>query len=259
MKLKFFQIDTFSNELFKGNPAAVVPLKNWLPIKTMQSIAQENNLSETAFFCRKDSCFEIRWFTPYREVDLCGHGTLAAAFVLFEILRYDSEKIIFKSRTGILSAQKDGRLFKLDFPSQEPEKCATPNIIEEALGVQPLACYFNEDYIIVYKDEEAVLNMEPNFNKLKKVKTRGIVITAPSKKYDFVSRAFFPKYGIDEDPVTGSAHTKLIPYWFSQTGKLNFAVKQVSKRGGLLYCEYKENRVLISGSAVLYLRGEIEL
>jgi predicted PhzF superfamily epimerase YddE/YHI9 len=122
-----------------------------------------------------------------------------------------------------------------------------------------LACYFNEDYIIVYKDEEAVLNMEPNFNKLKKVKTRGIVITAPSKKYDFVSRAFFPKYGIDEDPVTGSAHTKLIPYWFSQTGKLNFAVKQVSKRGGLLYCEYKENRVLISGSAVLYLRGEIEL
>jgi PhzF family phenazine biosynthesis protein len=259
MKLNLFQIDTFTNEVFKGNPAAVIPLETWLPNETLQCIAQENNLSETAFFLKKNSYYEIRWFTPFREVNLCGHATLAAAFVIIEILNYHSDKITFESKSGRLIVEKKGSLFKMDFPSQKPEKCNSPKILDEALGVKPLACYFNEDYVAIFENEELILNIKPNFHKLKKIDTRGVIITAPGVKYDFVSRAFFPRYGINEDPVTGSAHTKLIPYWFQKTGKSKYTAKQLSKRGGKLICEYNIDRVIISGTAVLYMNGNIEV
>ena len=259
MKLDLFQVDTFTEKVFTGNPAAIIPLDKWLPDKTMQCIAQENNLSETAFFFKKDSHYEIKWFTPYREVDLCGHATLAAAFVLFEIIKTDLDKIIFESRSGRLIVEKEGSLFKMDFPSQKPEICNPPKILYDALGVQPLACYFNEDYVVIFENEKLVLNANPNFHKLKMLDSRGVITTAPSLKYDFVSRAFFPRYGINEDPVTGSAHTKLIPYWFKETGKIKYTAKQLSKRGGKLFCEYNKDRVYISGSAVLYLYGKIEI
>ena len=259
MKLDLFQVDAFTDKVFQGNPAAVIPLDKWLPNQTMQSIAQENNLSETAFFIKKDLHYEIKWFTPFREVDLCGHATLAAAFILFEILEIDLDKIIFKSRSGRLVVEKDGNLFRMDFPSQKPEKCTPPKILEDALGLKPLACYFNEDYVVIFENEELVINIDPSFHKLKKLKSRGVIITAPGVKYDFVSRAFFPRYGINEDPVTGSAHTKLIPYWFQETGKFKYTAKQLSKRGGELFCEYNKDRVFISGSAVLYINGKLEI
>ena len=167
MKLDLFQVDAFTDKVFQGNPAAVIPLDKWLPNQTMQSIAQENNLSETAFFIKKDLHYEIKWFTPFREVDLCGHATLAAAFILFEILEIDLDKIIFKSRSGRLVVEKDGNLFRMDFPSQKPEKCTPPKILEDALGLKPLACYFNEDYVVIFENEELVINIDPSFHKLK--------------------------------------------------------------------------------------------
>ena len=259
MKLELYQVDAFANRVFEGNPAAVVPLDKWLPKKMMQSIAQENNLSETAFFCKSDESFDLRWFTPNREVELCGHATLASAFIIFNFLDYKMDKISFKSLSGMLYVEKSGDIMKMDLPSQKPIKCNIPELLEVGLGTKPEACYFNEDYVAVFENENNIISIEPNFQKLKRLNSRGVIITAPGNKYDFVSRAFFPKYSILEDPVTGSAHTKLIPYWFERTGKKEFISKQISKRGGELFCEYDGERVFISGYAKMYMKGEIHI
>jgi len=259
MKLNLYQIDAFASKVFQGNPAAVIPLKNWLADETLQLIAQENNLSETAFFCFSDDYYEIRWFTPNSEVELCGHATLAAAYVIFNILNIKSNQIIFKSLSGLLIVKKIDDLFRLDFPSQKVKKCDMPKLLSEALGDLVVDCYQNEDYLVIFDNENVLAKIKPDFNKLSMLDLRGVIITAPGDHYDFVSRAFFPKYGIMEDPVTGSAHTKLIPYWAEKTGKSIFKAKQISKRGGELFCEYNGNRVYISGYAQIYMRGEIEI
>ena len=259
MRLDIYQIDAFANKVFEGNPAAVVPLDKWLPKTMMQSIAQENNLSETAFFCKSGEVFDLRWFTPNSEVKLCGHATLASAFVIFNFLNYKLKKILFKSLSGILYAEKIGDLIRMDLPSQNPIKCDIPKLLEDGLGARPNSCYFNEDYVAVFENEEDVISMQPNFHKLKLLDSRGVIITAPGGKYDFISRAFFPKYMIFEDPVTGSAYTKLIPYWYERTGKTEFNSKQVSERGGELFCKYDNERVFISGYARMYMKGEIKL
>jgi len=259
MKLSLYQIDAFANKVFEGNPAAVIPLENWLPTKTMQLIASENNLSETAFFCPSDNNYEIRWFTPNGEVELCGHATLASAYVLFNILNYKTEQIEFNSLSGSLIVKKINDLYRLDFPSQKPIKCKMPSLLTEGLGRESNNCYKNEDYLVVFETEDEIANINPDFNKLKNLDSRGVIITAPGLNYDFVSRAFFPKYGILEDPVTGSAHTKLIPYWAKKFEKSKLIAKQISKRGGELFCENNKNRVYISGHAKLYMKGEIEI
>ena len=257
MKLDLYQVDAFAEEVFKGNPAAVVPLDQWLSAQDMQSIALENNLSETAFFCPNGEHFDIRWFTPNGEVELCGHATMATAFVVFNFIDNNKDKILFKSLSGDLVVQKSGDLYKMDFPSQNPAKCELPKMLLNGLGVKPEACYLNEDYLAVFKSEKDLRLIQPDFKILSMLDSRGVIITAPGNKYDFVSRAFFPKFGIHEDPVTGSAHTKLIPYWYGRTGSKTFTAKQISGRGGVIFCQYNENRVYISGHARLYMKGEI--
>ncbi|MGR3293103.1 MAG: PhzF family phenazine biosynthesis protein [Candidatus Scalindua sp.] len=259
MELDLYQIDAFTDMPFEGNPAAVIPLKTWLPDNTMQSIAEENNLSETAFFIPTNKGFHIRWFTPKTEVDLCGHATLAAAYVLFNILGYNKERIEFESKSGVLTVlQKDDWLV-MDFPAQSPISCNVPYEIVRAFDRVPIECLRSEDYIVVFEAESDILAIKPDIAYLKKLDLRGVIITARSKQYDFVSRFFAPKYGIDEDPVTGSTHTQLIPYWAQKLGKTKMKAKQVSSRGGELVCELRNDRVLISGKAVKFLEGKIEL
>ncbi|NHZ86215.1 MAG: PhzF family phenazine biosynthesis isomerase [Planctomycetia bacterium] len=259
MELSLYQIDAFTSELFKGNPAAVCPLDKWLPDEIMQSIAAENNLSETAFFIPKDNGFHIRWFTPTCEVDLCGHATLATAFVIFNILDYDKDIIKFDSKSGLLKVIKDDDNLILNFPARTPIPCDTPLEIINALNITPIECLKSEDFIIVLNDESDVQIVEPNFEELRKIGLRGVIITAQSKKYDFVARCFFPGLGINEDPVTGSAYTQLAPYWATKLGKDLFNAKQLSARGGELICELYKDRVLISGKAVKYMEGKIKV
>lgn len=257
MKLPLYQIDAFAKKTFQGNPAAICPLTEWLADDVMQSIAAENNLSETAFFIETDNGFHIRWFTPTTEVDLCGHATLAAAFVIFNELTYNKTEINFASRSGILSVKKEDNLFVMDFPTQTPTPCDTPKKLEQAFKLKATACLKAQDYIFVVENEDDVLKAQPDLNLLSKLDLRGVIITAQSKNYDFVSRCFAPNYGIDEDPVTGSAHTQLIPYWSAQSGKTTLHARQVSQRGGELYCKLSGERVSIAGHAVKYLQGEI--
>ncbi len=259
MKLSIYQIDAFAEKAFEGNPAAVVPLEKWLVDKTLQAIAAENNLSETAFFVPRDGDFHIRWFTPKKEVKLCGHATLASAFVLFSELGYVQDIVRFDSLSGPLSVIREENSLTLDFPAQKPEKCEIPDGLTEGLGKSPAECYSNADYIAIFESENDIANIKPNYSHLAQLDLRGVIVTAPSSDYDFVSRFFVPKYGIPEDPVTGSAHTQLVPYWSERSGKTKFQAKQISSRGGKLTCELKGNRVLISGSAVKYLEGTIEI
>ena len=259
MDLSIYQIDAFSSCVFEGNPAAVCPLDEWLPDETMQSIAEENNLSETAFFVPKDDGFHIRWFTPASEVDLCGHATLGSAYVLFNILGYKNEAIQFDSKSGILVVTKQDDWLTLDFPKQPPVYCETPKEIVEAFNKEPIECMMSEDIIAVFENEIDIESANPNFEQLKKLDSRGVIITAKSMRYDFVARFFAPKYGIPEDPVTGSAYTQLAPDWASKLGKQKFKAKQLSSRGGELYCEILGDRVLISGKATKYMEGKITI
>jgi len=259
MKLKIYQIDAFAEKTFEGNPAAIVPLKEWLPDKTMQAIAEENNLAETAFFVPANDRFHIRWFTPNKEVKLCGHATLASAFVLFELLGYGGDTIIFDCLSGALSVTRTNEMLTLDFPAQIPEKCEISEEIIKGLGRAPLELYRNEDFLAVFGGEDEVSIIKPNHSYLEKLDLRGVIVTAPSLEQDFVARFFAPKYGIPEDPVTGSAYTQLAPYWSEKLGKTAFSAKQISPRGGKLTCELKGGRVLISGSAVKYMEGAIEV
>jgi len=268
VKLTIYQVDAFANKVFEGNPAAICPLQEWLADDVMQNIAAENNLSETAFFVPTDIGYHIRWFTPVNEVDLCGHATLAAAQVIFQQFEKDKSELHFESKSGVLSVSKNsaarnaGRL-DMDFPSQSPTVCVTPQLIVDAFKTTALTCLQSQDYIVVFDSVESLINAKPDLSLLSQLNLRCVVITAQdtnaSSEFDFVSRVFAPKYGIDEDPVTGSSFTQLIPYWSEKLGKNILSAKQLSRRGGEVACEYKGERVRISGKAVQYLVGEIEI
>lgn len=260
MKLPLYQVDAFTNKLFNGNPAAIVPLTEWLSDELMQQIAAENNLSETAFFVEEGDGYRLRWFTPAVEVDLCGHATLATAHILFEELGYDKDEIIFKTRSGLLTVKKENSQLSMNFPAVEPEQAEGPAILFQALGIERTSnVYKSDDYMIVLDSEEEVANLQPDFRMLNEVDARGIIVTAPGDDADFVSRFFAPQSGIDEDPVTGSAHTKTTPYWSRELGKTEMKARQISERGGDLTCRLKGDRVDILGQAATYLKGEIFL
>lgn len=260
-KIKLYQVDAFTDKLFSGNPAAICILHSWLDAKLMQSIANENNLPETAFVVKTDNHFEIRWFTPTVEVDLCGHATLAAAFVLFNHLNYPGSEIKFHShRSGFLSVERKGEMLFLDFPTDKLDALSAEqqNDLEQCLGLKILESYKGKtDYIALIDSEKLVRHLQPDFGKIATLKARGLIVTARGEKADFVSRFFAPQSGIDEDPVTGSAHTSLIPIWSAKFAKTHLTAHQLSKRGGQLWCEYKTDRCLIGGKARLYLIGEI--
>lgn len=260
MKLNIYQVDAFSDKIFGGNPAAVVPLETWLTDNILQSIALENNLSETAFFVFRDGQFQIRWFTPNAEVDLCGHATLATSHVLFNELNYGQELISFISKSGTLIVRKTGDKLQLDFPADKIEKIEHIELINEALGVCPIEIYKGKtDYLLILDSEETIKNIRPNFHILKICNERGVIVSAKGNESDFVSRFFAPGIGINEDPVTGSAHTSLIPYWSAKLNKTELTAKQLSARGGKLWCTYLGDRVLISGYAITYMKGEINI
>lgn len=257
MTLQLYQVDAFTNKVFGGNPAAVCRLESWLDDKTLQKIANENNLSETAFFVEYENKFYIRWFTPTSEVDLCGHATLAAAYVLFNILDYKSEIIEFASKSGVLMVERENDLIKLNFPARNPKQIIAQEILLNSLAIKPTEVYFDKTMVCVFESEEQVRSLKPQIKDFLKLQTHGVIITAPGDTVDFVSRFFAPDVGIDEDPVTGYAHTLLIPLWSKKLNKKNLSALQVSKRGGELFCEHLNDRVIISGKAILYLQGEI--
>ncbi len=259
MQQKIYQIDAFTTKTFEGNPAMVCPLEHWLSDELMQQIAQENNLSETAFFVKEDEVYSLRWFTPTTEVDMCGHATLASAYVLFECLDYEKDTIAFSTKSGALKVWKEENRYVMDFPIQAIEPCDILEQIEKAFGVKPLATFASMDYIVVFENEEDILNAKPNLALLKALDLRGVCITSKNEKYDFVTRFFAPKYGVDEDPVTGSAFTQLVSYWAEELGKNVFDAKQVSARGGEVHCVVKGDRVEMSGGAVMYLEGVITI
>jgi PhzF family phenazine biosynthesis protein len=259
MELPLYQIDAFTGQLFAGNPAAVCPLEAWLPDATMQAIATENNLSETAFIIHETTGWRIRWFTPVTEVKLCGHATLASGWVYFHHLQPDATNVVFNSLSGPLSVTRDDEMLTLNFPMQRAEPVPTPGSLAAALGAEPLEVLAADDWLIRLDSEETVRNLQPDMSLLKRLERRGLIVTATGKDCDFVSRFFAPKYGIEEDPVTGSAHTKLVPYWADKTGRQHFHARQLSARGGELFCELRGERVLISGHAVPYLHGTLTL
>ena len=261
MKLKMYQVDAFANKLFSGNPAAVVILESPLKDDVMQLIAAENNLSETAFVSINESRFSIRWFTPSIEVDLCGHATLASARILFEYYpTLAGKEINFDSKSGNLKVTKDGRGLCLNFPADYPIEVESNSLFFEILGIEPLKLLRGkDDYLAVFRNQQQVEEIQPKFYLLKKLDARGLVISAPGDEVDFVSRCFYPEAGIEEDPVTGSAHTMLTPYWATQLNKNELDAHQLSKRGGKLNCSLANERVLISGDSVIYFEGTISI
>ena len=261
--MTLYQIDAFTDKLFGGNPAAVIPLDKWIDEKLMQIIALENNLSETVFYVpakNADADFEIRWFTPEIEINLCGHATLASAYVLFNLLGFDKPEIRFSSKSGILKVKKDDDLICMDFPSWKPERYNDYNAELSLIlgGLEIVGVYHHRDLLVELANEDAVKACTPDFTLMKKHFDK-MIITAPGKKVDFVSRFFAPGAGIDEDPVTGSAHSQLIPFWSEKLGKDKMHALQLSKRGGELWVEQKGDRVLMKGKAVFYMKGEIEI
>ncbi|MBI3932908.1 MAG: PhzF family phenazine biosynthesis protein [Acidobacteria bacterium] len=253
------QVDAFTSRVFAGNPAAVCPLEAWLPDATMQAIAAENNLAETAFFVGRAGEYHIRWFTPATEVDLCGHATLASAFVILGVVEPGATAVRFSSKGGPLAVTRDGDRLCLDFPAREPARCESAAAIAEALGRPPRELWASRDYMAVYDTEEEVRTLRPDMAKVAGLDRFAVIATAPGKDADFVSRFFAPAAGVPEDPVTGSAHCTLVPYWARRLGKARLRARQVSARGGELFCERRGERVLIAGHAVKYLEGMIEV
>ena len=259
MQIPLFQVDAFTSELFGGNPAAVCPLEKWLADDQLQAIAAENNLSETAFFVRQGERYHLRWFTPTMEVDLCGHATLASAFVILKVLDSGADMVTFDTRSGELVVRSDGDMLSMDFPSKPPAPCEPPANLLEALGGHPLEVLKADYYLVVYETEAEVRGLQPDMELLASIEDATVIVSAHGEEVDFVSRFFCPGFGIPEDPVTGSAHCTLIPFYALRQCKSRLHALQVSARGGELFCEDKGERVTISGHAVLYLKGVIEL
>ncbi len=260
MKIKLYQIDAFTDKVFAGNPAAVCPLEKWLPDETMQNIAMENNLAETVFYVNENGNYHIRWFTPKVEVDLCGHATLAAAYVLFQYENFKGSEISFNSKSGILTVTKEGDFLTMDFPTDTLEEVKLFPALTDGFNIKPIKAYKGKtDYILIYESEEQVHNLAPDMRLVSLIEARGIIVTAPGNYVDFVSRFFAPQVNIPEDPVTGSAHTTLIPYWSAILNKIDMEAMQISPRTGNLKCKYLVDRVKIGGFAKTYMIGNIEL
>ncbi len=260
MTLPIYQVDAFSSSLFGGNPAAVCPLNQWISTDLMQKIAAENNLSETAFLVPEGDQYGIRWFTPAVEVALCGHATLASAFVLFNYYHQDRDHLVFQSKSGPLEVSKEGVEITLDFPADPPQASTAPEGLQEALGVNTESIFKGKtDYLVLLENQSTLMQLTPDFKQLASVKARGVIVTAPGDEYDFVSRFFGPASGVDEDPVTGSAHCTLTPFWQQRLHKNTMKAFQCSKRGGEVKCTLNNQRVLLTGQARLYLKGTIDV
>lgn len=257
MQVPIFQVDAFTSAVFKGNPAAVCPLEAWLPDATLQAIAAENNLAETAFFVRTGNRFHLRWFTPVCEVELCGHATLASAHVLFRELNEAGDALRFDTQSGELIVRRDGNRLVMDFPSRPPGKVDVHPELISALGGVPAEVLGARDYLVRYNSAAEVQALKPDMETLKRVDRFAVIVTAPGTDCDFVSRFFAPSKGIPEDPVTGSAHCTLIPYWTNEFGRTPLHARQISARGGELFCKLLGNRVEIAGDAALFLKGHI--
>ena len=257
MKIDIYIVDAFCEKRFKGNPAAVCILDKWLDDDIMQKIAMENNLSETAFIKRNKDSYDLRWFTPEYEIDLCGHATLASAYIIFNKLDKDINNIRFNTKSGEIYVYRVEDMIKLNFPIREGERISVDERIIEALGIIPIDVYKNRDLMIVLRDEEDIKYLQPNFDILKTLGFDGIVVTAKGTKVDFVSRYFIPNSVINEDPVTGSSHCTLVPYWAKRLKKTELVAKQLSKRGGKLYCKLNNDIIEISGKATIYMEGTI--
>ncbi|MFI5204383.1 MAG: PhzF family phenazine biosynthesis protein [Flavobacteriales bacterium] len=256
--MKIYQIDTFTDKRFGGNPAAVCPLEKWPADEVLQKIANENNLAETAFYVKEKSGYHIRWFTPTVEVDLCGHATLASAYVLFTYEGHKENQVSFQSRSGELLVRKDGDFLTLNFPTDTVKEVNVSSMITSAFHVSPIKAFKGKtDYLLVYENEDQILQLEPDFRLVEKLDARGVIVTSRGKKVDFVSRFFAPQSGINEDPVTGSAHTSLTPYWSKELGKNDLTAMQISARQGFLKCKNLGERTEISGQACTYMVGEI--
>ena len=261
MKLPLYQIDAFSDKIFGGNPACVVPLENWLKDEVLLKIAQENAVAETAFFVRKGKNFHLRWFTPDIEMDLCGHATLATAHCIISELKLRDNKVIFETLSGELSVEYKNSQYILELPSRDPELAELPEIIKKSLNIQPIEILKSRDYVLVYKSQKDIENIKINrqiFDEIN-INPGGVIVTSRGENCDFVSRFFTPQATILEDPVTGSAHCSLTPYWAKKLKKSTLVAQQLSKRKGELLCELKEDRIEISGKAITYLKGDIFL
>ena len=259
MNLPIYQVDAFTDAIFGGNPAAICPLDHWLSTEKMQQIAAENNLSETAFFVKNGDYFDLRWFTPAIEVDLCGHATLATAHVLFQHLHYEKEVLIFQTKSGELQVRREGDWYKMNFPTDTIQLVNhAPAALLASLNVTAKEIWLGrEDYLVIVDNQSVVESCMPDFRLLASVGGRGVIVSAEGVDVDFVSRGFFPAAGVDEDPVTGSAHTTLTPFWAKKLGKTELTARQISTRGGFLQCHYLQERVDLLGQAVTYLKGEI--
>ncbi|MHB1315047.1 MAG: PhzF family phenazine biosynthesis protein [Christensenellales bacterium] len=259
--MKYYVVDAFAKRVFSGNPAGVCIVDMPLQARTMQNIAAENNLSETAFVQKRDDgAYNLRWFTPKAEIDLCGHATLGTAFVVSKFLDSSAQIMSFHTKSGVLAVRREGSMFEMDFPSRPPKAVQLGDDIDKALGVSPVETYASRDLLLVLENETQVNNLAPDFESLKAVREGlGVIVTAKGDKVDFVSRCFYPKLGINEDPVTGSAHCHLIPFWAQRLHKSSMVAKQLSRRGGTVYCKLAGDRVIIGGTAVLYSCGEIEI
>lgn len=259
MKITYFEVDAFASKPFHGNPAGICPLEEWLDDPTMQNIAAENNMSETAFFVPRGDDYDLRWFAPSVEIDLCGHATLASAFILFSELGRRGNSVRFHSKSGALVVTRNGDILTLDFPSRPPGPCTAPDALIRGLGKTPVQVLKARDYFALFETADDVRSLKPDFGLLGALDEK-VIVTAPGgMDCDFVSRFFAPTAGVPEDPVTGSAHCTLIPYWSARLGKTKLFAKQISRRGGELFCELAGDRVLIGGKAVLYSRGQIEI
>ena len=259
MKLDLWQVDAFTKTPLTGNPAAVVPLNAWLPDALMQAIAVENNLSETAFLVREPAGWRIRWFTPAMEVELCGHATLASGHVLLNDLEPELDTVTFASRSGPLTVTRQDDRLALDLPAYASRRIETPPLLGEALGATPVETWLGVKMMALFEREEEVVALAPDFTKVARIEAFGVIATAPGARSDFASRYFVPQAGVNEDPVTGAAHCQLTPYWAKRLGRPKLHARQVSKRGGELWCEDRGARVTLAGHAVTFLRGKIEV
>jgi PhzF family phenazine biosynthesis protein len=259
MQIRYFHIDAFTDQIFSGNPAGVCLLETWLPDETMQGVAAENGLPETAFLVAAGQGYELRWFTPKVEIDLCGHGTLASAHAVFHYVAPTAQRVDFQTKSGLLSVTRQGKLLELDFPARLATPCARPSGLDEMLGRVPAFTLRARDLLAVFETEEEILTLRVDFAGLATLDVFGVIVTAPGRSSDFVSRFFAPGAGIDEDPVTGSAHCTLIPYWAERLGKTKLHARQLSERGGELFCAMQGERVTMAGRAVTYLAGTITI